>query len=77
MIYKLYFNITIQKKKKISPRQSLFSRHVLVFSILEDSWLSPAFEASLLLSCLESLSLSLKKKIEISFSFDSQLCSLA
>ena len=62
MIYKLYFNITVQKK--MSPRQSLFSRHVLVVSTLARRFLAfPfCFEASLLLSCLESLSLSLKKK---------------
>lgn len=43
MIYKLYFNITVQKKKKMSPRQSLFSRHVLVFSTLAPRFLASSF----------------------------------
>ena len=48
----------------MSPRQSLFSRHVLAVSTLARRFLAfPfCFEASLLLSCLESLSLSLKNK---------------
>lgn len=59
MIYKLYFNITVQKKKKWAPGSHSFLGMCLYLALwLEDSWLPPsAFEASLLLSCLESLSL--------------------
>ena len=78
MVHKLYFNITVKKKKKAPGSHSFLGMCLYLAFWLEDSWLPPsAFEASLLLSCLESLSLSLKKKkIELSFSFDSQLGSL-